>query len=365
MTEIPESMSRREERLYELDILRVLGTFAIVFHHLPDYAGDFYDLNRFGIPLKLSYINVLNTYFGLGIFVFVSGFTLYYTNPKVDNILLFLKKRVIRIFPLYLVALVLFTLTLRRLSLSETLIHILGLQILLAPRFVVPMPTLWFIGLIVILYLFYAFRSKYTSSGSGTVLFSLLVFGLLLVIRSIFGIVEYRFFIYFPVFWAGVLCCRNRLFSRYDFGVAHIVVAVLVLCMSVLVFRYSHQGPNTGEITEESISQASTTEILIASIASDIIMLSAILIAFIVVKHVRKYLNETATRLLSFASFSSYCVYLFHRPALYAVAKAVYPYSPADDFWRLCSFVVVGLPLIFVLSYVAQALYNRIARRVS
>lgn len=353
-----------KERLYELDILRALGTFIIVFHHLPDYIGNFYNLGYFGItPINLSYINVANTYFGLGIFVFVSGFVLYYTYPEIVSIASFLKKRALRIFPPYLIALPLFVLTLRKLSMSETLIHVLGLQILLAPRFVVPMPTLWFVGLIVILYPFYAFLLKCTRSWPGMVSFSLVAFGLFFVIRSILGIVEYRFFAYIPIFLAGILCCRTKIFDRYNFGIAHIVIAALVLCVSVLVFRYSHKGPLTGEVSEELISQASVVEILMTSISSNVMMLLFIFISFVLAKSFKRYLNRIAILFLSFVSFSSYCIYLLHRPILAVMAEALSFLSSYHNFWKLLFFVMFGLPLILILSYITQALIDKISER--
>lgn len=349
-----------KERLYELDILRALGTFIIVFHHLPDYTGNFYDLSYFGIPINLSGINVLNRYFGLGIFVFVSGFVLYYTNPRVDNISSFLKKRCVRLFPLYLVALALFSLTYRRLGLFETFIHIPGLQILMAPRFVDPMPTLWFIGLIVMLYLFHVFLVRRTRSDLGLILFSLAVFGLLGFIRCVFHIVEYRFFLYFFIFLLGVICCRVKLFSRYDLGISHISIATLVLFASILVFASFRKG----EVTEAFISRASTVGILVVSIALNTMMLAFIFIAFTLAKKVKRCLNKTAIRFLSFASFSSYGVYLFHRPILYVITKALSLLFSYESYWMPFFLVGFGLPLIFFLSYIAQISSNKIIERL-
>ncbi len=61
------------QRLEELDIMRGLAILIILFHHLPDYGFNFFDLRNFGIGLDLSFLNGLNTYFGLGLFIYVSG----------------------------------------------------------------------------------------------------------------------------------------------------------------------------------------------------------------------------------------------------------------------------------------------------
>lgn len=351
----------RRERLYGLDILRTLGTFIIVFHHLPDYVGNFYDLNCFGIPLNLSYVNVLNTYFGLGIFVFVSGFVLDYTSPEVDRPWSFLRTRAVRIFPLYLVALALFILTLRRLSLPETLIHIFGLQILLAPRFVNPVPTLWFVGLIFQFYVLYALLAKHTRDHWGVVVFSLTVFGGLFLVRYFFNVVEYRFFLYYFIFLSGIMCCRASLFTRHNFGVMHLLVAILILFGSVVVFHSFNEGPiyEYGGVTEAFVSEASIAELIVVSAAVDLIMLAFVFIAFTIASKLKRHLNEATTRLLSFFSFSSYGVYLFHRPILDLITEMVDPLFAHHSGWRLLLGVVVGLPLVFSLSYIAQAVCSR------
>jgi len=354
-------------RLLELDILRSLGTLVIVFHHLPDYAGNFYNLAYFGLPINLSYVNVLNTYVGLGIFVFVSGFVLYYTNPRVDRVFSFLKRRILRIFPMYLVALALFAVTVRRLSMSEAFIHVLGLPILLAPRFVVPMPTLWFVGLIVVLYVFYALLVKYAPNYLGMALFSLVSFGLVYLVRHFFYVVEYRFFLYFFIFLAGVFCSKMRLFDRRDFGVSYLLIAMLVLCVAIVAFRSFHKGPiyDYGEVTEAFVSQAPITDIFTVSVAVDMIMLATVFVTFTLAKKLTRYLNERITRFLSFVSFSSYGVYLFHRPVLDAMTTAFRLVFPAHHaYWRLLYLVALGLPLVFALSYIAQVLSDKMMERL-
>lgn len=103
--------------------------------------------------------------FAMALFFFVSGFLLYYSHDNIEraaDMLAFWKKRIIRIFPLYWLALIsLFVLKNNNVdvkfdvSSSGMLIQLLGLQSLLAPRFINPDSIVWFVGGILIFYLVY------------------------------------------------------------------------------------------------------------------------------------------------------------------------------------------------------------------
>ena len=149
-------------------MLRALAIIMIVIAHTVYYVTT---------PALLHVIGTLFFYlvlFGLSLFFFISGFVLYYSHDGIEtaaDMLAFWKKRVTRIYPLYWLALisvfVLQTLNITKnlldLSLSSILIQVSGLQSLLAPRFINPIYTVWFVGVILIFYLIYpliAYRSR-------------------------------------------------------------------------------------------------------------------------------------------------------------------------------------------------------------
>ncbi|RDE13905.1 MAG: hypothetical protein C4K48_07480, partial [Candidatus Thorarchaeota archaeon] len=148
-------------RLVEIDMLRIVSILIVVIMiHVPlNYAYNFYnDLDQFGVFI----VNNVGIYAAMGSFVFASGFGLYLnpSNREINStkkILTFLKKRVLRIFPLYWCALVLFLFFLDYLRIDSfyLLAHVLGLQIVVAPEFGPPILTLWFIGVIILYYLTY------------------------------------------------------------------------------------------------------------------------------------------------------------------------------------------------------------------
>ena len=97
-----ESPSERSHRLPELDILRAFAICLIVLSHFP--------------PLSTLYIDVSARLwcatFGLALFLFLSGFTLYRSNSitSAAEVLLFYKKRIIRIYPLYVLIIAVYVL---------------------------------------------------------------------------------------------------------------------------------------------------------------------------------------------------------------------------------------------------------------
>lgn len=85
-----------KKRLYNLDYLRGLAAFSIMLYHLMTWNNGVYSgqsvLGRIGI-------------YGVSIFYILSGLTLYYVyynkmSPTAHEVIIFFKKRILRIFPL-------------------------------------------------------------------------------------------------------------------------------------------------------------------------------------------------------------------------------------------------------------------------
>lgn len=85
-----------KERLYSLDYLRGIAAFGIMIYHYLTWNG-----NIFTADTVLGRIGL----YGVSIFYILSGLTLYYVyynrlKLNLQNVLLFFKKRIFRIFPL-------------------------------------------------------------------------------------------------------------------------------------------------------------------------------------------------------------------------------------------------------------------------
>lgn len=355
------------KRLRELDLLRVFGTLIIVLHHLPDYVGNFYDLRYFGLRGNFSYINVVNTYIGLGIFTFISGVALRHAYPRVQRTVPFLWKRWLRLFPLYWLALPMFALTGIKSDVWGWAVHILGLQIALAPRLVRPLPTLWFVGLVAMLYPFYALVARRERDGRAVVALSLMAFAVAFVVRLAVGVVEYRFFVYLPVFVAGVLWRQSGAYRRHRLRPVAVIVAALAFVLSVFAFRYARQSEISGEVGESFIAEAQWGDIVSTFVFSNLMTLSFLYLAYptarAVMKHHLVARSAGWKRVITVGSWASYGVYLFHRPVLAALAAALNAPSIGQP-WRLVVVALPGALLIPVLACAVQYLQDRLVFRL-
>lgn len=199
-----------DDRLPELDILRIVSILIVVILiHIPNnYAYPFYiELNQYtGFLLHTLGIDI-----AMGSFVFLSGFSLYLNkdNRNINSpnrLKNFLKKRFLRIFPLYWIALIVFLILIADpdMNFMFTLAHVFGLQIIVAPMYGWPILTLWFIGIIVIYYLIFIILS-FMGSLKKIIPSALVILFFFVILNLYFGLVEYRFFLYYIIFIAGII----------------------------------------------------------------------------------------------------------------------------------------------------------------
>lgn len=95
-------MSTVKKRFYELDVLRGLAAIAVVFYHYTTRYHEFYPENDMfrGLDFKYGYL-------GVNLFFIISGFVIYLTINKCESIIEFIYKRGIRLYPAYIVAVIL------------------------------------------------------------------------------------------------------------------------------------------------------------------------------------------------------------------------------------------------------------------
>jgi peptidoglycan/LPS O-acetylase OafA/YrhL len=196
-----------KNKIIAFDFLRALAILMIIPAHLSNFL--FSTDSKLGLYAFDPYLANM----GLGLFIFMSGYLLYYHNNSIDSfkdIISFYKKRLLRIFPLYWAALATFTIVFfvfapklnsgfvfpnaeNVFSFSNILMHALGLQILLAPAYVSPMLTLYFIGLIIIFYIIYPFIIMLSKDSKGLLIISSIIFLGTLLLSKTLNIIEHRF----------------------------------------------------------------------------------------------------------------------------------------------------------------------------
>ncbi|MBM3122307.1 MAG: acyltransferase, partial [Chloroflexi bacterium] len=149
----PVSPAPVERRLQALDVLRALAVILLILHH-----GGMYNFSLLDFDLK-QVRGFVGLYL-LGSFVFLSG-CLSIRSVEGLGLRRFLTKRLVRIYVPYVITLVLFLWLIEPdLSGPDLILHLLGAQVLLAPKFTTPILTLWFIGLILLCYVILAILTR-------------------------------------------------------------------------------------------------------------------------------------------------------------------------------------------------------------
>jgi peptidoglycan/LPS O-acetylase OafA/YrhL len=378
-------LTTSREKLPEIDLLRTLAIMIVVLMiHIPNnYAYNFYvELDRF----SGFFLHTLGIDVALGSFTFLSGFGLYLqkTNRNINTIEKlshFLKKRILRIFPLYWIALVLFLIFFSDfyggMNIVFLLFHIFGLQMMVAPLYGPPIWTLWFIGIIVIYYLIFILLSN-LGSIKKTIPASLVILIIFLILHFNFNLIEYRFFVYYPPFILGIIVANIYTSPHYlrlkEFLTnKHLLLQpIIILCCTIIGwFLYTNLARFT---YSEFLSNFGTTflpvildqQVSFLEFSGAILLIDLIIVAFIcfilaffhlLVKIFTLFIDRNSiTKALSLVAYSTYAVYLFHRPFLIIF----------DDFLMLQIFninmfeksnfylILLSLPILFILAYLIQ-----------
>jgi peptidoglycan/LPS O-acetylase OafA/YrhL len=315
------SKSAKQKRLLELDMLRALAIIMIVIGHTAYYVTTPLLHDVIGGPYP--YLSI----FGLSLFFFVSGFVLCYTHDGIETtaeLLAFWKKRIIRIYPLYWLALISFFALGTEIDLSSSgmLIQLSGLQSLLAPRFINPDSVIWFVGVILIFYLIYPLIVYLSRDSAHLILAACAVLLPFVVLRLAFDIIDFRFFMYYGIFVAGILASKYEVMYKFRPQPRFFCVGFVLLIGLCFLIRY------VGILRQAALAAAhgylfngyglfSYNPSELPLLLSSIILLNIVALLFIYVAFsaARLYSPSISRALLSFLlliAFASYSIYLFH-----------------------------------------------------
>jgi peptidoglycan/LPS O-acetylase OafA/YrhL len=354
------------KRLTELDALRAAAIGLILLNHLPAYIitptfAHIENLIEIGFPVWL---------FGLSLFFFVSGFALCHSNMIISDrkdATGFLKKRALRIYPLYWVAIAAFI----ALDIgywpdrSSIIIQICGAQGVLSPRFVEPVVPLWFVGVILLYYLLYlvfaalSYDAKYMFSAMLGFFFSFAM------LRLAFNIIDFRFFLYYGIFIAGIIARRYNLLYGRDAKKSSTVYATLLLLVVLLTVASPHIIVRTLPYAYAELGVGSTSldlQTVLAIALANAVVLLFIYASFNIARLTLPLMSKTTLKLILAISLASYCVYLFHMPFLDLLAAAL----GATRIAALAQdtiILVCGIPLLFLFGYALQVRTNNLIRK--
>ena len=374
-------------------MLRIISILIVVFLiHIPlSYAYYFYlDLDQFSVFL----VNNVGIYVSMGSFVFVSGFGLY-LNPNnrrinsVKKLTTFLKKRFIRVFPLYWIAIVLFLFFVGYSTIDPLylLFHFLGMQIIVAPNFGPPMLTLWFIGIIVIYYLIYVVLNS-LGSIKRIIPASVAILFLFVFLKGFFGLVEYRFFLYYFIFIAGIVAAHiyaSPLYNRFKERLREIPRVVLLLVplftaiLGLITFQFLTQFTYSTFVSEYgnyNLYFILETNPDFFQLAGIIFLINLIIIAFIIFtisslnfifRTFRLIFSKRKIEsIVSVIAYSTFGVYLFHRVFL-GIFTFLMTNELNIDMRELDNYylVLIFVPFIFLFSYLIQKAFDWVWKRTS
>jgi peptidoglycan/LPS O-acetylase OafA/YrhL len=226
-----------------------------------------------------------------------------------------------------------------------------------------PVDTLWFVGVILLFYLVYP-PIAYTSSNSRNMLLAVAgIFVFFVMLRIAFNIVDFRFFEFYALFVAGVVS------SKYD--LLHInkirhsyVFYITILCLTIIFFMAMKAYTVVGDpsLDAYNVSLFSIPNALV-TIFIDVVGMLVIWATYNIVKLHIPSMNTRSLKVAFVMAFSSYCVYLFHRPflSIFTISLSALHFAIPV---RVVATILLGLPLLFALSYIIQSRENWLIGRL-
>lgn len=321
-------------REYRFDVVRVVCmTYLVTFVHLYQYIYPEGRMTSWQ-PASIGMAHAC-----LGVFTFVSGYLLgtKYSFGQEGNttVWLFYKKRLLRIFPLFLLA----SLALWLIDFNDTASTLNG--ILCISPFVDPKPmTLYYIPVILWCYLITPLLSRHGLRWRLTG--SLLVVVLLVAARYFFPSIDNRFV--FNVFFYMVGLVTAPCFdwkSHTPYGNAFKTAAVLTF-VCLLAYGISH-----------SLFDSNAAQMALGALGVFVILFVCEAISHLLFSPTRR------GTLILIVSYASMATYMFHRFFYWAAERI---WNPTDTTVKWLFMIVVVYPLILLFSWAIQKLYDKKGR---
>ncbi|MBU8920775.1 MAG: acyltransferase family protein [Bacteroidales bacterium] len=316
-------MKTSGKRDLSLDILRSGAILYIVgVWHLQEYSPSFSFSND---------ITCLITDVVLALVFYISGYVLSsrYDITGLPDLFSFFRKRILRIYPMYLGTLAIFA-----------VIHLISPGAFLRASLLTNMvtgenlKTLWFVCLLLHLYLMTPFF-LYRFSPVRIIASSAGLFTLLVVINYGTGYIDLRFAQYLPAFVAGILVARASVVENLLKNRIFLVLSLVPLtCGFIAYSRFDGQYFR-----------------LFISIGSFLASLGLLLYLGRLFSH---FCNR---RFVGFLGYSSYALYLLHRIS-FSTGKRFF--APQGVVPSILYFVVFILPVTVIMAYYIQKAYDRL-----
>jgi len=228
-------------------------------------------------------------------------------------------KRLFRIYPLYVSALLLFLLT-SEISRRTFFSALCFLNII----FNIPTPTLWFISMILVHYLMIAII-LYNYSIKRTIVVCALFIVVSIFMHKYFNIIDTRLISYFPSFILGLVSAKHSAISKYIRN-----KILMFTCLGILLFTmyYSHL------VSYSWISSISIPPLIICS---------------------ESFIKKINQQFFIKFSYASYCMYIYHR-IIYKLLLKIY--HPHTNLLTIIYLGFIGIPFLYYISLTIQNKYD-------
>ncbi|MFR2524521.1 acyltransferase [uncultured Alistipes sp.] len=297
-----------------LDVARALSmVYIIVLWHLLSYTGAF----SF-VPYGGEYI----TSVFLGLFFIISGYLLKSKYDITGRAALkkYLTRRVLRIMPIYAVALASFVMV-AMCTPREALFAFLGLSSFIPPQ---PM-TLWFVSMILFFYVCFlvsGLRCKYVVWTA--------VYALIIVASHFYDGIDPRLILYFPCFIFGIFLQKiGRTEQLTKGGGTLFVLSVLALLLI--------ESPAPALDRLLTICLAISASVLLLSLSERAARIKGVNVA------------------AGFIAYSSLVAYMFHRQLMMVF---IHFYWPGSSNGRLIYVLLICAPAVILFGYAGQKIYD-------
>lgn len=327
-------------REYRFDVIRVVCmTYIVAYAHLNGYIYPQGHMTYF-FPAHVAIVHAC-----LGLFTFVSGYLLgkKYSFGQQGNmgVWAFYQKRIMRIIPLFVFA-----------SIALWLIGFNGAKstmngLLLISPFVDPKPkTLYYIPIILWCYFVTPLVSR--RNLRWRVIGCLSLWGVLLVARILFPSIDDRFVFNVLFYFIGVVsasCFDWKLNTPVGKTIKTFVVVAFVLIVAVALHY--------------SLLLTSYRQMALGAVGVFVILFiceGVSKLLFDVQNDHKSRVNTLACQIVSLVSYASMACYMFHR-FFYWVAEKIW--NPSDTSVKWLFMVGLVFPIIIVLSYMIQKLYDK------
>ena len=341
-----------KKKIQAFDLARAFALLFLMAAHVHDYV-DFKILKT--IYPAFAHLCLI-------LFAFTSGYFLPFGLP-VENwtdLTGFLRKRLIRIYVLYVPALISFAVVFDYFR-EDTFLrfgkHLLSGQ-LFYTNHANPCFTLWYIGFVVPCYVVFAVnayllfqlekRASWMRGISGSQTIGLSAFLLVLLAIENQFYIDSRFALYFPALIGGVCASEIGLFRNREISLKSVIVTVVLIgCLSI------------GIIAERN----SLTPI---PYVLKMIVVVAIPVTFVyLLSVIEGRLPSFVLRFMQTVSYSSFAIYLFHRPILSGVQSALLMFGFENPYFELAIFTLIVFPFILIPSgFLIQQLADELCKRL-